>query len=570
VICSDNKKNSKKIKGSIILKFFVKWLWIISFSSLYAQEVQFLNNVEKEYFHQRNLVIKIGITQIPNQVLKTDNGYKGYVIDLYNLIGKRLGINFEFVYFPEWKDVLQAAKEKKIDIVFLAQKTKQRLEYLEFTDVVLRQHNKILTNAQYFQELEVEDLFGKKVGIVKDSAIAEFVTLNYPQIQPVFLPSEQAAIQAMLTNTIKYAIVEPVRISYYIKKNNYDNLYVSGDFPYEYKLRIATRKDLPILNIILNKTLDSISPAEKKALALKWGYEKETPILDTKLLIEIFIVFIVIVSFLIYLYVINRKLKTTQKELQKVNTSLQKRVAEEVEKNRQKELIILQQDRFAQMGQLIQMITHQWKQPLDALGLLIQTYTLQWRKEQKVDLSTVEEFKDKSMMQIRQMSKTIDDFQSFFKTRKERTKFYYDELIDNLLYIIEPFLEQSGIKLEFKKKKRVTLYGYPNELAQALINIIYNAKDAFDEQKNMQEKKITISLEDKENSVVLEIADTAGGIDQDIVEKIFEPYFSTKGKKGSGVGLYMAKTIIQQRLGGRISVKNAAKGAVFKIVLPKM
>ena len=412
----------------------------------------------------------------------------------------------------------------------------------------------------------METLFDKKVAVVHGSAIEEYIKINYPQIKITSARSESAALEKLLQGVVTYTIVEPVRASYYMKKNNLNNLYITGEFPYDYKLRIATRNDVPIINIILNKVLDQIPDREKKSLALKWGYEKEL-FFDKKLLINIAIVFMIVLIFIFYLSLLNRKLHTARKSLSKINATLEQKVKEEVEKNRQKDLAMLNQSRFAQMGQVINMIAHQWRQPLNNIALIAQAMNLQCKRKQITD-EGIETFKEKILLQIQQMSTTIDDFRDFFKQQKQKNNFYLNETLMSLIKIVEPILEKSQISLQIKNMNSVEINGFSNELSQAILNIIYNAKDVLVSNRKTN-RIIVISLEEKEKEVMLTIHDNAGGIAKDIMANIFEPYFSTKGQQGTGIGLYMSKIIIEQHMDGKLKVSNEHEGALFTIILPR-
>ena len=476
-----------------------------------------------------------------------------------------LGTHCIYIYYDTWQDLLSAAKNKEVDILFLAQKTENRLHYFNFTDTVLIQKNKILSSVKKYRQTNIEELYGKKVAVVHGSAIEEYIQLNYPQIIIIESQSETDSLKKLLKEEVNYTIVEPVRASYYMKQNNIDNLYITGEFPYDYKLRIATRSDIPILNIILNKALDQISPSEKKALALKWGYEKEI-FFDKQLLFNIGIVFILAFIFIFYLTLLNRKLHATQKSLSKINETLEQRVQEEVEKNRQKDLAMLNQSRFAQMGQAINMIVHQWRQPLNNIALITQTLTL-YSKRDKLTHENIEKFQENILLQTKQMSQTIDDFRDFFKDQKEKKEFFLNETLNSLVKIVEPILEKSQISLQVKEVETLAVNGFSNELAQALLNIIYNAKDALLSNRNSQ-RMIKISLTKEANQAIISIEDNAGGIPQNIITEIFKPYFSTKGNSGTGIGLYMAKIIIQEHMNGSIEVINTDDGALFQIKLP--
>jgi signal transduction histidine kinase len=237
-----------------------------------------------------------------------------------------------------------------------------------------------------------------------------------------------------------------------------------------------------------------------------------------------------------------------------------------VEKNREKELMMLNQARLAQMGQVLNMIAHQWRQPLNNLMLVNQTLVLKYKRSQgKINSKDMEEFKSNSAKLINQMSKTIDDFRDFFKPKKATELFCLNDMLEQLIGIVEPVFENLQISLQYKAEEKVFIKGYANELAQALLNILYNAKDALCESETKQ-RQIELFLYKKEDSVIIRICDNAGGIPDDIIDKIFNPYFSTKEEKnGTGLGLYMSKLIIQKHANASLNVYNEKEGAVFEI-----
>ena len=220
------------------------------------------------------------------------------------------------------------------------------------------------------------------------------------------------------------------------------------------------------------------------------------------------------------------------------------------------------------MGQIINMIAHQWRQPLNAISLLTQASVIKCKKKALTD-EELDEFKRKTLLQVQYMSKTIDDFRDFFKQQKEKSNFNLNEIIMALVDIIEPILEKSNIKLRVTyKDSNIIVYGFSNELSQAILNILYNAKDALIENNKNKERNIHISLAIQNRQAIIKIEDNAGGIDPDVLQNIFEPYFSTKGKLGTGLGLYMSKIIIEQHMDGQLLAYNKNSGAVFEIKLP--
>ncbi len=261
---------------------------------------------------------------------------------------------------------------------------------------------------------------------------------------------------------------------------------------------------------------------------------------------------------------LEQRIKKQTLKLQELNKNLEIKIQKEVEKNREKDRIMFQQARFAAMGEMIANIAHQWRQPLSELGILLFKLKNAFRKNSFDEFEGV--YGDCKIV-IDRMSKTIDDFRDFFKSDRKKSDFYIENTIKEAIFIIKETLKSHNIKINFNKKDSIIMTGYSNEILQVILNILNNAKDALISSEN-NPKKIEISLSLSTNIVNITICDNAGGIKRDILEKIFDPYFTTKhSKQGTGIGLYMSKKIIEQN-GGSIEVFNKNNGACFVINLP--
>ncbi len=255
--------------------------------------------------------------------------------------------------------------------------------------------------------------------------------------------------------------------------------------------------------------------------------------------------------------------KKMENEIISINKNLQTKINEEVTKSREKDKAMLQQSRLAQMGEMISMIAHQWRQPLAAINATSANLILK-AKLDMLEHDVAIELGEKISQLTQHLSHTIDDFREFFKPNKERMDTTYTELIQSVLNIVADSLEAKDIKLKQNLKSEVLLSTYPNEIKQVILNLIKNAEDALLEREIEQP---VITIETQEN--ILRVRDNAGGVPKDIIEKVFDPYFSTKKQKdGTGLGLYMSKTIIEEHCGGELLVSNDAEGAVFEIILP--
>jgi signal transduction histidine kinase len=253
-------------------------------------------------------------------------------------------------------------------------------------------------------------------------------------------------------------------------------------------------------------------------------------------------------------------------EKKKRAKELESLINQAVEKNRKQEIMLSHQSRLAQMGEAINMIAHQWRQPLNNLNGLVLLMDLKLSKQKNIDKNLLEKEFNEIETTTTYMSHTIDDFRDFFKPQKEKIKFNLKDTIESTMRLIQPVMLHEEIKIKHLYEKNIHLIGYPNEIGQVIINIINNAKDALISINLNREKNIYISLFKKEHKVVITIQDNAGGVDKNIINHIFDPYFSTKLKKnGTGLGLYISKMIIEEHMEGKLSVENSKDGALFKI-----
>lgn len=265
---------------------------------------------------------------------------------------------------------------------------------------------------------------------------------------------------------------------------------------------------------------------------------------------------------------LEEKVVQRTKELKDLNESLEARIQEAIEKNKEQEELMIAQSRHAAMGEMISMIAHQWRQPISAISMGANNMLADIQFED-IDPKVFEELSNDIIDQTKYLTKTIDDFRDFFKPTKERVSVYPAEIIEESLAIISKSIENSNITLTKKIDQTSEIQTYSRELLQVLINILKNAKEAF-EKSPTDNKTIAIELHEDDDNIYIIISDNAGGIPEDIRNKIFDPYFSTKKEKnGTGLGLYMSKTIIDKHLYGKISVENLHGGAQFTLTLPK-
>lgn len=254
-------------------------------------------------------------------------------------------------------------------------------------------------------------------------------------------------------------------------------------------------------------------------------------------------------------------------ELQRLNATLEQRVQEEVEKNREQERIISHQARLAAMGEMLSNIAHQWRQPLNNLGLYMQNLQLDYQDSQ-LDDERVAEYVGNVMETIQYMSRTISDFQNFFKPDREKKRFVIAEALKQAVKLVEASLQTKGITVTVDAGGGCAVLGFPNEFSQVVLNIINNARDVLLDRR-VPDPVIRIVCRCAGETAVVTIEDNAGGIPEELLDKVFDPYFTTKDKtQGTGLGLYMAKMILSKGMGGHLQARNAGNGAEFVMKIP--
>jgi C4-dicarboxylate-specific signal transduction histidine kinase len=251
-------------------------------------------------------------------------------------------------------------------------------------------------------------------------------------------------------------------------------------------------------------------------------------------------------------------------ELTEMNVSLEEKVKSKIEELLQKDKILTVQSKQAVMGEMISMIAHQWRQPLSTITLQISNLELQRllgeAPTQEEISKTLSEISDT----IIYLSETIDDFKTYFHPNKELAQIEIHELLEKAVNFVSPRLKDAEVVVCIKKEEDIHISTYPNELLQVILNLLNNAIDVFAESKN-ENAKVILAVRCEDDQIIVSAQDNATGISEQNLPHIFEPYFSTKGKNGTGLGLYMSQMIIEKQFGGTISVVTSSEGSTFSV-----
>jgi len=263
---------------------------------------------------------------------------------------------------------------------------------------------------------------------------------------------------------------------------------------------------------------------------------------------------------------IYQSLYTKSNDITQLANNLEKRVEEEIEKNRAKDRILENQAKLAALGEMIGNIAHQWRHPITRVSLILQNMKT-FKSLGKLSDEQFNKYINSTLEQMDYMSQTIDDFKNFYIPDSEISTFNVKQSIKDTYKIIGASIKHEGIKIIIDVQDDFSIKGYKNQFSQVILNIMHNAREALeDSQIKSPYIKIKLFTENSINKVTIE--DNAGGIKNDNIDKVFDAYFTTKPKSGTGIGLYMSKIIVVENFMGSLHVKNTPLGALFTIEVP--
>ncbi len=555
------EKTIKNIDKEEIFLLKEKWL------NLPIKRRVYLTNEEKSFLKHHIVSISLTTTWLPINSENKEGNIVGIGVDYWKLIAKKAHIRYRFEKAKNFTEVLRCIKEKKCDINIATSKTLDKEQYAIFSKSYEKFPIAIATKRRDRFIINGVELEGKRVAVGKSYSTYFLLKSVYPKINFVFADNVKQALEMVEKDKAFAAVdIEPV-LHHQIIDNNFNDIVISGVTGVDFNLQIMARDDYHTLISIINKAISIITNEERINIYKKWmGLHKRDSV-DYKLLWEVTIVFLIIIFIIIIAYIKQRKLHNKIKQL---NHTLEERIKIAVEKNKRDQLVILQQSRLAQMGEIISMIAHQWRQPLNSLMWLNATFVSKCRSN-AVSKSDIDIYEMRSKKLIKQMSNTIDDFRNFFKPEKKRVCFSVNSSIQKSVDIVKSILKHHKIELIMDIRYDPMVCGYPNEFSQAIINILNNSKDALLECKFSSYKEIKIELLKKDDKIHLSFYDNGCGIKEEILDRIFDSYFSTKeNKNGTGLGLYITKTIVEKHMNGTIRASNWEYGAKIEIILKEI
>jgi signal transduction histidine kinase len=330
-----------------------------------------------------------------------------------------------------------------------------------------------------------------------------------------------------------------------------------------------------------NKTIELTYERQDLRLEEKQEFIKNLTLIQKQKFIHyIWVITICILAFmLIFSLMMNnivhdiiRKYKeqvhSREDSLKELNRTLALKVSRGIKEGKEKDKTILRESRLAILGSMLSMIAHQWRQPLSELSGILMELEMATKFKKITDEKLYKSI-ERSNKRIEYMSSTIDDFRNFYKPDKTKEWFSLAQSCEKAMSLIHASLKNAGIKLVVSLQEDVQYYGFSSEFAQAILNILSNAKDVLIERK-IKAPTIILTLKIGQEVASISIKDNAGGIKEEDMDKIFDPYFSTKdASKGTGLGLYIVQMIIEKNPGAKLLFSNDFEGATFTILLQR-
>ncbi|OGR25534.1 MAG: hypothetical protein A2X79_01760 [Desulfuromonadaceae bacterium GWB2_53_15] len=557
----------------------------------------------------------------PIEYFDRRGSYQGVAADNLKLLEQKLGVKFSIVKTRNWDEVLERFKKNEIDLLGAIVATPKRREFMRISEPLFKVPGAIIVRNTVERGLTFAQLKGLRVAVVSNYTAHDVLKNQYPEIQLDVVPTTIAGLSKVSFGMADAYVENLATATHYMQEAAIANVHVAGETPFSYDWGIGIRKDWPELEGILNKGIAAITEDERRAVlnrwlpvSQKWRPGKAFTISAAVLSVSILFGAILVWNRSLQLQVTRRTaalkaevaervraeqeirtlnagledrvnertaelemeiaerqkaqeaLVVKQLQLESLNRSLEALVSDTLAELRQRDQSLIQQGRLAAMGEMINNIAHQWRQPLNNIGLIVQSL----RICSDAGTLTADEMNQESttaMGLIMHMSNTIDDFRNFFRVDKDKQELQISKLVKRSLDFLSAALKDHHIKVKLAIETDVTAIGYQNEYGQALLNILANAKDALLE-RNVPDPHIAIHVRQENERSVVTVRDNGGGIAADILPKIFDPYFTTKEpNKGTGIGLYMSKVIIEQNMGGRLTVQNVDSGVEFRIEL---
>ena len=502
-----------------------------------------------------------------------DNRYEGMGADFITYLEKSLDTPIQLVPTHSREESLQKLLNKKCDFISFDTQTVHSDEKISFTSPLLRVPLVVITTNDRLYVSDFKEIQDHSFVLLKDHPMHAVLHESFASLKLAFVDSEIEGLKLVEEGKYYGLITSNFTVSHLFQKYIATHLKVSAQVPLQMPFSFAVLNENELLYSILESASVGTLRQTIDPLVKKWVPERYPKGFDYLVILQLVFFFIVFsaIAFALYFEVTlkNSRLEEATESLDTLNQELESRIKHEVDISREKDMVMYRQSRFASMGEMIGNIAHQWRQPLMELSALLMDLQASIHFKTKVTEHDVVDTIVSSNRVIQFMSHTIDDFRNFFSPQKDLSIFCINDIIDEAVNIMKATLHHHRIALEIiTHVPKAMAYGLKNEYAQVIINLISNAKDML-LARGIEKGQIVIEIDESSEYSKVSVIDNAGGIDNDDLPKIFEPFFTKEKSNGTGIGLFMSRMIIENNMKGIITAGNVEEGVAFCVTIPR-
>ncbi|MDX3960365.1 transporter substrate-binding domain-containing protein [Aliarcobacter skirrowii] len=554
---------------------------ILLSTTLFSNNI-ILTQEEEDFIKDKTFKISITTNWEPFSFKEKSDEPMGISYEYWKLIVEKLNLKTQNIFFTNFNKQLFSIKQKESDIIFSAGETSQRKDYALFSNKYLTFPISIVTKKDENFIENIDEIIDRKIAVGNNFTAHNLLKEKYPNLSLTPVASVKEGLELVSQNKVfAFIDIKPV-LNFNIAKYSFKDLKITGNSGLDYELKFMIRDDYEILIPILNKAIDNIDESSVLDIVNRWNnVQFQTNFDYTIIWLLLAAIFLITFAFLYRNYILknlNNKLKNLvnekTKSLHEINKNLEILVEKKSRDLIEKENLLNHQAKMAAMGEMLENIAHQWRQPLSVISTM--ATSLKLKQEMKI-LEDKEFFQSLDIINnaSQHLSNTIDDFRNFFSSEKEINKFLISNTIKKSILLLKSSIDKHNITI-VEDIEDSELLSYESELMQVILNIISNSIDILKD-KNIDSRYIFFKTKILNNNLIITISDSGGGIDKKILNRVFEPYFTTKHKsQGTGIGLYMSLQIVTKHLHGKLSVKNSSFlqngveyfGAEFSINIP--
>jgi signal transduction histidine kinase len=554
---------------------------ILLSTTLFSNNI-ILTQEEEDFIKDKTFKISITTNWEPFSFKEKSDEPMGISYEYWKLIVEKLNLKTQNIFFTNFNKQLFSIKQKESDIIFSAGETSQRKDYALFSNKYLTFPISIVTKKDENFIENIDEIIDRKIAVGNNFTAHNLLKEKYPNLSLTPVASVKEGLELVSKDKVfAFIDIKPV-LNFNIAKYSFKDLKITGNSGLDYELKFMIRDDYEILIPILNKAIDNIDESSVLDIVNRWNnVQFQTNFDYTIIWLLLAAIFLITFAFLYRNYILknlNNKLKNLvnekTKSLHEINKNLEILVEKKSRDLIEKENLLNHQAKMAAMGEMLENIAHQWRQPLSVISTM--ATSLKLKQEMKI-LEDKEFFQSLDIINnaSQHLSNTIDDFRNFFSSEKEINKFLISNTIKKSILLLKSSIDKHNITI-VEDIEDSELLSYESELMQVILNIISNSIDILKD-KNIDSRYIYFKTKILNNNLIITISDSGGGIDKKILNRVFEPYFTTKHKsQGTGIGLYMSLQIVTKHLHGKLSVKNSSFlqngveyfGAEFSINIP--